>query len=150
MNIAISRRCVILAAFLAGTAWSGLAQAQPRSLTVQLSGTNEVPAVQTPGKGTADITYNPRTHVVTWDITYSGLASQATMAHFHRGAEGKNGPIVIWLTKPGQPAPNPIKGNRKLTPAQARQFLAGDWYINVHTKDHPAGAIRGQAMPPKG
>jgi hypothetical protein len=149
MNTALSRRLVILAAFLTATAWSGLAQAQPKSMTIQLSGAQEVPPVQTQGKGTADLTYNPRTRVVTWNITYSGLASQATMAHFHRGAEGKNGPVVIWLTKPGQPAPNPIKGSRKLTPAQAKQFLAGDWYINVHTKNHPGGAIRGQVMPPQ-
>lgn len=149
MNTAISRRSLLLAAFLAGTAWSA-AQAQPTSITVQLSGANEVPAVQTPGKGTAHITYNRGTRVVTWDITYSGLQSQATMAHFHRGAEGKNGPIAVWLTRPGQPAPNPIRGSRRLTPAQAQEFLASDWYVNIHTKNHPAGAIRGQVTFPKG
>jgi hypothetical protein len=150
MHTAISRRSLLFAAFLAGAAWAGSAQAQPQSFTVSLSGAQEVPAVQTAGKGTAHITYNPRTHVVTWDVTYSGLSSPATMAHFHRGAEGKNGPVVVWLTRPGQPAPNPIKGSRRLTPAQAQQFLAGDWYVNIHTKNHPAGAIRGQVVPPKG
>jgi hypothetical protein len=150
MQTAISRRSLILATLLAGTAWSGLAQAKPLSFTVPLSGSDQVPPVQTAGQGTAHITYNPATRVVTWDITYSGLASPATMAHFHRAPQGKNGPIVVWLTKPGKPAPNPIKGRAKLTAAQAKQFLAGDWYINIHTKNHPAGALRGQVMPPKG
>jgi CHRD domain len=36
-----------------------------------------------------------------------------------------------------------------LTPEQAQQFSAGEWYINVHTQDHQAGEIRGQMMPPK-
>lgn len=147
MNAALSRRSVILAAFLAGTAWSGLAQAQPRSFTVALRGTNEVPAVTTKGAGTARITYNPATHIVTWNITYSGLASQATMAHFHNGPAGKNGPVVVWLTTPGQPASNPIKGRKTLTAAQGQQLLAGDWYVNVHTKRHPGGAVRGQVTP---
>jgi hypothetical protein len=43
-----------------------------------------------------------------------------------------------------------MTGQATLTPAQAEQFMAGDWYINVHTQDHPAGEIRGQVMPPKG
>jgi hypothetical protein len=150
MNTALSRRSLLLAGFLAGIAWAGLAQAQPRSVTVALSGAQEVPPVQTPGTATANITYDPATRVVTWDVTYSGLASPATMAHFHRGLEGKNGPIAVWLTKPGQPAPNPIKGSATLTPLQARQFLAGQWYINIHTQAHPAGAIRGQITPPRG
>ncbi|MBV8471971.1 MAG: CHRD domain-containing protein, partial [Hyphomicrobiales bacterium] len=25
----------------------------------------------------------------------------------------------------------------------------GQWYINIHTKDHPDGEIRGQVAPPK-
>ena len=152
MTTALSRRAAIIAAgLLLAAAWTtGYALAAPNSFQVQLSGAQEVPAVQTPGTGTADLTYDPATRVVTWSITYSGLSSPATMAHFHNGAEGKNGPVVVWLSTKGTPPSSPITGKATLTPDQAKQFAAGDWYINVHTKDHPAGEIRGQVMPPKG
>jgi hypothetical protein len=133
-------------------AWVGsaaVALAAPVSFTVPLTGAQQVPPVQTSGSGTATLTYDASTRTVTWSIAYSGLSSDVTMAHFHNGAEGKNGPIVIWLTKKSEPVSSPITGKATLTPAQAQQFMAGDWYINVHTKDHPAGEIRGQAMPLK-
>ena len=31
--------------------------------------------------------------------------------------------------------------------AQAQQFTAGEWYINVHTQANPAGEVRGQIKP---
>ena len=72
------------------------------------------------------------------------------MAHFHGPAtQGKNGPVVIWLTTQGSPPGNPITGQATLTPEQAQQFTAGDWYVNVHTQSHPACEIRGQVIPPK-
>jgi hypothetical protein len=105
--------------------------------------------VTTAGKGTADLTWNSSTRVVTWDITDSGLTGPVTMAHFHNAPAGKNGKVVIWLTKKGKSTSAAIKGKATLTKAQAKQFAAGDWYINVHTKAHPAGEIRGQVKPPK-
>lgn len=135
---------------MAWAATAVMAQAKPMSMTVQLSGANEVPPVTTKGGGTAKLSYNPTTRKVTWSVTYSGLGSHATMAHFHGPAPaGKNAGVQIWLSKKGGPISSPIKGQAKLTPAQAKQFMAGDWYVNVHTKKHPAGAIRGQVTPPK-
>ena len=88
--------------------------------------------------------------MVTWSVTYSGLSGPATMAHFHGpAAAGKNGPPVIWLTEKGKPVENPIKGEATLTPEQAQQFSAGEWYINVHTQANPGGEVRGQVVPPK-
>jgi hypothetical protein len=58
--------------------------------------------------------------------------------------------VKVWLSQKGQAPTSPIKGETTLSPADAQQFAAGDWYINVHTKDHPGGEIRGQVMPPKG
>jgi hypothetical protein len=149
MDSRISRRAAILMASLVCAAWAGTASAAPVSFTVELTGAQQVPPVQTSGTGTANLTYDPSTQKVTWSITYSGLSSSATMAHFHDGAAGKNGPVVIWLSKRGAPAASPITGEATLTAAQAQQFLAGDWYINVHSQDHPAGEIRGQVTPPK-
>lgn len=151
MTIQISRRTMLIAATgLLPLVWAAApALAADVSFQVALSGAQSVPPVQTSGKGAADLTYDPATRVVTWSITYSGLESAVTMAHFHHAASGQNGPVATWLTKKGEPVSSPIKGSATLTADQAQQFLAGDWYINVHTKDHPAGAIRGQVVPPK-
>ena len=126
------------------------ALAAPQSFTVALTGAQQVPPVQTPGTGTADLTYDPATRVITWSITYSGLSGPATMAHFHGPAgPGKNAGVLVWLTKRGAPVSSPITGQAKLTPAEAQELTAGQLYINVHTQAHPAGEIRGQVVPPK-
>lgn len=150
MKAQLSRRIALLAAGLGCLAWAGIAQAAPESFKVQLSGAQQVPAVATKGSGTADLTYDPATHVVTWSITVTGLSGPVTMAHFHGpAAAGKNGPVEVWLTEKGKPVEGTMKGQATLSPEQAQQFAAGELYINVHTKDHPAGEIRGQVVPPK-
>jgi hypothetical protein len=127
-----------------------MAFAAPVSFKVPLSGAQEVPPVQGAGSGTVDLTFDPGTKVVTWAVSLSGVASPVTMAHFHGpAAEGKNAAPVLWLTKQGSPVEGQIKGQATLTPEQADQFTSGNLYINVHTKDHPAGEVRGQVKPPK-
>ena len=145
----VSRRALLALAPLGLVASMTGASAAPMSFSVKLTGAQQVPPVQTTGSGTANITYDPATQLVTWAVTFSGLSGDPTMAHFHNGAEGKNGPVVVWLTVKGEGPPSPFSGSATLTPAQAAQFMAGDWYINVHTKAHPAGEIRGQVVPPK-
>ena len=151
MTISISRRHLIVAACLTGImTWAAPSQAAPQSFKVTLTGAQQVPPVQTSATGTADLSYDPATRVVTWSVTYSGLSGPATMAHFHGpAAAGKNGPPVIWLTEKGKPVESPIKGQATLTPEQAQQFNAGEWYINVHTQANPGGEVRGQVVPPK-
>jgi hypothetical protein len=146
----LSRRAILALAGAACAIWVGSATAAPVSFKVPLNGAEQVPPVTSAGKGSAALTWDPSTRVVTWDITDSGLTGPVTMAHFHNSPEGKNGPVVIWLTKKDTEATGAIKGEATLTPEQAKQFEAGDWYINLHTKDHPAGEIRGQVKPPKG
>jgi hypothetical protein len=151
MTVSIIRKGAILAACLTalGT-WTVASEAASQSIKVALSGAQQVPPVQTTATGTADLTYDPATRVLTWNLNYSGLSGPATMAHFHGPADaGKNGPPVIWLSPKGSPVQVPVKGEATLTPEQAQQFSAGEWYINVHTQDHQAGEIRGQVTPPK-
>ena len=151
MKISLSRRIIILAACpTAVTAWAGVSKAAPETFKIALSGAQQVPAVETPGSGSADLTYDPATRALTWSITFTGLSAPATMAHIHGpAAAGKNGPVVIWLSNKGTPPASPIKGEATLTPEQAQELMAGDLYINVHTQAHPGGEIRGQLLPPK-
>jgi len=151
MDMAISRRAMAVVALLTVFGWVSVVRAAPMSFNVPLTGAAQVPPVQTSGSGTADLTYDPSTRVLSWSVTYSGLSGPVTMAHFHGpAAAGKNAPVLVWITKKGEPVSSPITGEATLTPAQAEQFMAGDWYVNVHTHDHPAGEIRGQVVPPKG
>ena len=150
MNATKFQRALVPFAIVLGVAGRGVAQADSASFKVPLTGAQCVPPVDTSGTGTADLTYDPATRVVTWNIPYSGLSSPTTMAHFHGPAkQGQNGPVVIWLTTQGSPPANPMTGSATLTPEQAQQFSAGEWYVNVHTQSHPAGEIRGQVIPPK-
>jgi hypothetical protein len=151
MNATTFRQALVPIAIVLGLAGAGIAQADPAPFKVELTGAQSAPPVDTSGAGTAKLTFDPATRVVTWNIACSGLSSPATMAHFHGPAKaGQNAPPVIWLSKQGSPPANPMTGSATLTPEQAKQFSEGEWYINVHTQAHPAGEIRGQVVPPKG
>jgi hypothetical protein len=148
--MSVSRRTLLAFVPLAWMGSTAIALAAPMSFTVPLTGKQQVPPVTTSGSGTADLTYNSSTRELTWSIDYSGLSGPVTMAHIHGPApEGKNAGVEIWLSKKGKPVSSPIKGKAKLTKAQAKQLMDGELYINIHTKEHPAGEIRGQIMPPK-
>ncbi|HUB46390.1 MAG TPA: CHRD domain-containing protein [Acetobacteraceae bacterium] len=146
--MSVSRRSLLALVPLAWAGSAGVALAATQSFNVPLTGAQQVPPVDTQGTGTAHLTYNPATREVTWSITFSNLSSPATMAHFHNGAQGANGPVVIWLSTKGKAPSSPIRGKATLTADQAQQFTAGQWYVNVHSKDHPAGELRGQVTPP--
>jgi hypothetical protein len=145
-----SRTMVVLTTvLLTWAAWLGTAQAEPISFKVPLSGGQEVPPVFPAGAGTADLTYDPATRVLAWTVTYRALSSPVTMAQFHGPAQpGKNAPSVLSLVKPGSPMENPINGQATLSADQAKPFAGGEWYVNLATRAHPEGEIRGQILMP--
>ncbi len=151
MRILLSRRAFpVIAGLICVAVSAAPALAAPVKFEVVLTGPQQVPPVDTAATGTAEITYDPATRVVTWNVTYSGLSGQPTMAHFHGpAASGSVAPPVIWLTEKGAAVTGPIKGEATLTPEQAAQFTSGMWYVNVHTTANPKGEIRGQVVPPK-
>ena len=132
MKISISRRNIVIAGCLASiAAWTLPSQAAPVSFKMALTGAQQVPPVQTSANGMADLSYDPATRMLTWSVTYNGLSGPATMAHFHGPAvEGKNGPPAIWLAEKGATVASPIKGQATLTPEQAQQLTAGEWYVS--------------------
>ena len=107
-----------------------------------LDGKSEVPPTTSAAKGTADIDYDPTTRKVTWTVIYSGLTGPPTAAHFHGPAEpGKNAAVAVPIPNPDS---SPVQGSANLTPAQAADFEAGRYYVNIHTAANPGGEIRGQ------
>jgi hypothetical protein len=107
-----------------------------------LDGKSEVPATSSSGSGTADIDYDSASKKLTWKLTYSGLTSPATAAHFHGPAEpGKNAGVAVAIPNATS---SPAEGSATLTDAQAADLEAGKYYVNVHTAANPAGEIRGQ------
>jgi len=106
---------------------------------VKLSGANEVPPVTTSasGEGTISVADDG---AVSGSVMTKGI--QATAAHIHAGAPGKNGPVAVPFTKEGEAFKAPA--GAKLNADQMKAFKAGDLYFNVHSAAHPAGEIRGQ------
>src|SRR4051812_6940100 len=77
-------RTALTAAVVAvGTLASAPVFAETLTYKIALSPANEVPPVPTRATGSADVTYDTVTRVVTWNITHSGLSGAATAAHFH-------------------------------------------------------------------
>jgi len=112
-------------------------------ISVTLSGDQEVPPVATSASGNGTFTIN-KDKSVKGSITTSGVAG--TAAHIHLGAPGKNGPVIIALTKTADNVwSTPAKA--KLTNAQYKRYKAGDLYVNVHSAAHKDGEIRGQLKP---
>lgn len=152
MSRSFSQRVFTVFGGLALAGAMGLAQAAPVSFEVPLTGAQEVPPVQTPGSGSAALTYDAATRALTWKVTFSGLSSPATMAHFHGpAAVGKNAGVKLGISQKGaSEVASPISGEATLSPDDAKLLEAGEMYINVHSKNHSAGEIRGQVMLPKG
>lgn len=111
--------------------------------SVTLGGGQEVPPVQTSASGKAAITVNADKSV-SGSITTTGVA--ATMAHIHIGAAGKNGPVIVPMTKSGD-STWVIAAGAKLTDAQYEAYKAGGLYVNVHSAEHKGGEIRAQLEP---
>ena len=131
-----------------GFVWAAPAHVAAQSIKVSLTGAQCVPPVESSATGTADLTYDPETRAVRWNVSYSGLSSPATMEHIHGPAEpGKSGPVLVWLSKQGTPPTSPMTGEAELTPEQAKEWDAGTLYVNVHTQSHPACELRGQIKP---
>jgi CHRD domain len=109
-----------------------------------LSAGSEVPPSKSTGSGEANVSLDTATHQITYDVTFSGFSSEATAAHIHGPAEaGKNAGVVMPL---GNSPTSPIHGSKTLTTEQEQQLTSGQYYVNVHTKNNPAGAIRGQLV----
>lgn len=128
-------------AFIALVACAGMAQTG-KTVSISLSGSEEVPSVATSGSGSGNIIIADDGSV-SGSVTTTGVPG--TMAHIHMGAKGQNGGVIIPLNKNGDMYTVPA--GAKLTDAQMAAFKAGNLYVNVHTATNKGGEVRGQLQP---
>ena len=113
------------------------------NIQVTLSGAQEVPPVTTAATGFGTITVGDDKSVG-GSVTTSGVVGVA--AHIHDGAPGKNGPVIVPMTKSSDNT-WAIPPGAKFTDAQYDAFKAGNLYVNVHSAANKGGEIRGQLKP---
>lgn len=115
--------------------------------SIQLTSAEEVPANKSTGSGTAQVSYNKDSKMLSYSVNYSGLTGDATMAHIHGPApKGQNaGPKqdLSPLLKKGESGSftDSVKIGDQI---KEDSLLSGFYYINIHTKKNPGGEIRAQ------
>ena len=111
-------------------------------VTSTLDAIQEVPARPSMGTGSGWGTLDTSTNWFDFNVTFSGLTSPQTAAHFHApGPPGVNAPVEIPL-----PLGSPVHFAGMLTDLEEAQLLEGLFYVNVHTTLFPGGEIRGQLL----
>jgi len=117
-----------------------------RVFTIAMTGESESPAGDPVGTGTATVRLRAGQAQVCFTFAVQNITLPAAGAHIHSGAQGTAGPIVVGLVAPGASAAS--RGCVAASRAVVSSILANPsgFYVNVHTTDFPAGAIRGQLV----
>src|SRR5215218_1505101 len=116
--------------------------AAPRAtLEASLTGEKEVPGPGDPnGRGHADVkVYKAK---VCYELGVKRI-KPATAAHIHQGRPGEAGPIVVELKAPTDGSSEGCKAISKKLSKKLRDNPS-HYYVNVHNRPYPDGAIRGQ------
>jgi hypothetical protein len=150
-----------------------LAHANPITFQVTLSGSNENPANNSPGTGSATIVLDPTAQTLQLHVTFSGLGSNVMAAHIHccQTTPNSNGNVGVATTVPaflGFPIggtsgtytspvfdltmssiynPAFVTAQGGLQQAEAALISGiegGQTYINIHTTNFPGGEIRAE------
>jgi hypothetical protein len=111
--------------------------------TAKLTGEAEVPGPGDPkGSGTVQVTLNPEKGEVCYELSVANI-QEATAAHIHEGAAGKEGPVKVAMDAPKAGS---AKGCTKadVVVIQAIMKDPAGYYVNVHNAAFPKGAVRGQ------
>ena len=129
-----------------------------------LNGANETPAVTTPATGRAWLV--DRGNTIDFYMEYSGLTSNTTNAHIHRGAAGVAGGTMVQLPYVNGATSGVavltidmtrlVGGVNDVAPLETGNQSAADFrallnsggaYVNVHSANNTGGEIRGQIVP---
>ena len=116
------------------------AAATTTTLKASMTGKAEKPTAGDPdgtGKATIKITGKK----VCFTVSYSKIA-KPTDAHIHKGAKGKAGPVVVGLFTGGFKKSGCVTTTSAIAKAIVKS--PSGYYVNLHNKKYPNGAVRGQ------
>jgi hypothetical protein len=119
-----------------------------KTTSITFSGANEIPANNSTGTGTGQISFDPTAKTITYSVTWQlGLPTATTTdMHFHGAEDGsdtKSSPVVVELEGFSTGNSGKFSGTtRALTDAEVNQLLAGKWYMNIHSTTVTGGELR--------
>lgn len=130
---------------MASLVLAGGVMAAETTLSATLAGVMEGDNPGDPdGSGTATITLDPETGEVCWNMTAEGIGP-VLQSHIHTGAAGVSGGVLVPLDVDG--FEGSTEGCVEDQDAAALEDIVANpagFYVNLHTEEFPAGAIRGQ------
>jgi hypothetical protein len=150
----------------------GVAKADQVAFTATLTGSQEVPPNASPGIGSALVTLDTATNLLTINVSFAGLLSPTVASHIHCCTPpGANAMVATQVpTFPGFPLgvttgtylqtfdltlastynPAFIAAHGGTVAGAQAAFIAGllsnQTYLNIHTMQFPGGEIRGQLI----
>lgn len=119
-----------------------------RLFQANLTGAAEVPARHTIASGRAVLALSADTTKLSYRVMVDEI-NGISAAHIHKAAAGVNGPVIfpLFSNASGVFDPlTPISGTLDLSTAQVMDLISDHYYVNAHTAEAPAGAIRGQVL----
>lgn len=160
----------LIALIFAFSMFVGVAKGDQLVFTTTMTGSQEVPPTGSPGIGSALVTIDTVTNLMTVNVSFAGLLSPTTIAHIHccAGIGGTAIPATTVPSFPGFPTgvttgtylqtfdltlassynPAFIAANGGTVASAQAAFIAGllngQAYFNIHTMQFPGGEIRGQ------
>ena len=121
----------------------------PAIRLARLSGPVEVPPGDPDGSGLATFIIDPARSQLCYAIVVKDITLPAIAAHIHVAPSGVAGPIVIPLAAPDATGTSSgCIGGLDQQLLRAIKSNPRQYYVNVHTTDFPAGAVRGQLHRP--
>ena len=131
---------------VATTVTTAAPEAVEVALAAELSGKEEVP-----GPGVTDGTGLAEVRVAGEELCYklnATMGEMPTAAHIHQGAKGASGPVFIDLMPTFTKGESAFMADTCIKPDAAKLTPVAEgpdgFYVNIHTAEHPNGALRGQ------
>ncbi len=109
----------------------------------ELIGTEVAGAGDADGYAVAQLVIQRDVDAICYNIWNVQGVEDPTSAHIHRGKAGENGPVIATLERNRERGWNGCIKNSNLVDELTR-IAPEELYVQIHTTQFPAGAIRGQ------